>query len=69
MQIDALQTVTRADFRIERGVLGIGYFVRDRHQMSWQQPVVTLDYDSAEAAITTLLRDAERREHERDFMS
>ena len=69
MQIDALPTVTRADFSIERGALGIGYFVHDRRRMSWEQPVVTLDYDSAEAVVATLLRDAERRERKRGFMS
>lgn len=68
MNIDAPRVITRSDFTIERGALGVAYFIRGPHNFVWMPPTVALDYNRAEDIITSLLRDAEANEANRDVM-
>lgn len=68
MNIDALPVIRRSDFKIERGALGVAYFIRGPHQYAWMLPTVALDFDRAEAVIASLLRAAQTQESQPDVM-
>lgn len=60
LAIDAPYVATRRDFRIERGALGIGYYVRGPVP-GWLPSPMALDWERADAIIESLLREEERR--------
>ena len=61
--IDAPYVPTRRDFRIERGALGVGYYVRGPVE-GWLPSPVALDWDRAEAVIEAIVRrEAARAAH------
>jgi hypothetical protein len=62
LAIDAPYVPTRRDYRIERGALGIGYYVRGPVP-AWLPSPMALDWERADAIIATILRE---EEHVRD---
>lgn len=50
----------RSDYKIVRGVLGIGYFIDGPY--AWAQTMVALSWEDAEAVIESLVRQERERE-------
>lgn len=65
--IDAPYVPTRHDFRIERGALGVAYYVRGPVP-GWLPSPMALDWDRAEAIIEGILRVEQARSHHPDVM-